>query len=288
MKQAKLHHNPSAGDEGYTEDELCSILRKEGFECRHFSTQNDFIIVAGGDGTVRKTVKELLLTSQSTPVPPLALLPMGTANNIAGSLSITGNVKDIIRGWHQHQVKHFDTGTIQGVKDTSFFIEGIGFGVFPQLINVMQTIDKEISDADTTEKIHTALDELHKLIPKFEAMETTLLIDGVSYKGRYLLIEIMNIRSVGPNLLLAPHADPGDGMLEVVLVPEEARFALALYVQEQLNGLATTFPFPAIRAKDISMQCSATSLHIDDQLIENAETVSIEIGIIPGKLSFLV
>lgn len=289
MKQTRLHHNPGAGEEDYTAEELCAILHKEGFECRDFSTENDFIIVAGGDGTVRKTVKELLQPGNTTPLPPLAILPMGTANNIAGSLSITGKLRDIIRSWHHHHLQAFDTGTVTGIPDTSFFLEGIGCGVFPQLIRNMQPIDKTISDYEIPEKIRIALDELHQLIPSFEAIVCNLVIDGITYKGRYLLVEIMNIRSVGPNLVLAPHADPGDGWLEVILVPEEQRFALALYVQEQLNGIASTFPVEAIRAKEITLQCNAPFLHTDDQLVENtAEQITLQIALQPGRLSFLV
>jgi diacylglycerol kinase family enzyme len=289
MKKAKLHHNPGAGEEDYTEEELCTILRNEGFECRHFSTENDFIIVAGGDGTVRKTVKELLQKEDQEPQVPLALLPMGTANNIANALSITGKLKDIIRNWHQHHLLYYDAGTVSGVPETSFFLEGLGCGVFPQLIHQMKPLSEVLNNCETSEKIRKALEELHALIPSFEAIDTTLQIDGNEYKGRYLLVEIMNIRSIGPNLVLAPHADPGDGMLEVVLVPEEQRFALALYVQEQLNGIASTFPFPAIQARQATLQCNASLLHIDDQLIENpAEQITLKIALEPGRLSFLV
>ena len=35
--------------------------------------------------------------------------------------------------------------------------------------------------------------------------------------------EIMNIASIGPRLLLAPAADPGDGLLDLVSLEPEAR-----------------------------------------------------------------
>jgi diacylglycerol kinase family enzyme len=214
---------------------------------------------------------------------------MGTANNIASALSITGKLRDIIRNWHHYQLRPFDTGTVTGIPELSFFLEGIGCGVFPQLIRNMEPIDTTISDWPIPEKIRVALEELHKLIPSFEAVSCNLLIDGITYKGRYLLVEIMNIRSVGPNLVLAPHADPGDSWLEVVLVPEDQRFALALYVEEQLNGIASNFPVAAIRAKQITLQCNAPFLHADDQLIKNtAAAIELQITLQPGKLSFLI
>lgn len=288
MKQAQLHHNPGAGDEVLSEAALCAILREEGFECRQFATENDFIIVAGGDGTVRKTVKELLERDPTASFPPLALLPMGTANNIGRALSIEGSMKEIIRSWHHRHIRRFDTGEIKGLSGFFFFLEGLGCGVFPQLIKNMEPIDDKIEDLETAVKLKTALAELHRVIPKFEAVEASMLIDGVSYKGRYLMIEILNIRSVGPNLVLAPHADPGDGILEVVLVPEEDRFKLALYVEEQLKDRPSNFPFPVIQCREIKLETSPTLLHIDDQLTMATQKTNIEVSLQPGRFSFLI
>ena len=288
MKKAQLHHNPGAGDEGLSEEALCAILREEGFECRQFATENEFIIVAGGDGTVRKTVKELLERDHTASIPPLELLPMGTANNIARAVSIEGSMKEIIRSWHHRHLRNYDTGAVKGVPGYFFFLEGLGCGVFPQLIKNMEPINDQIEHLDTPAKLKTALKELHRLIPKFEAVDASLQINGITHKGRFLMIEILNIRSVGPNLLLAPHADPGDGLLDVILVAEEDRFKLALYVEEQLKDIPSRFPFPVIQCREMTLEIPAALLHIDDQLTTISQKTNIQILLQPGRLSVLV
>jgi diacylglycerol kinase (ATP) len=70
MKIAKLIHNPTAGDEEHSKKQLISIIEANGFECIYSTTKKkswkniepevDFIIAAGGDGTVRKITKEVL------------------------------------------------------------------------------------------------------------------------------------------------------------------------------------------------------------------------------------
>ena len=46
-------------------------------------------------------------------------------------------------------------------------------------------------------------------------------LTGRMFRGRYLLVEVMNIRCVGPNLVIAPDAVPGDVLpLDVVIVGE--------------------------------------------------------------------
>jgi len=71
MKVAKLFHNPKVGDEGHGKDELVSQIKAAGFDCRYSSTKGwnwneleediDFVVVAGGDGTVRKITKSCLI-----------------------------------------------------------------------------------------------------------------------------------------------------------------------------------------------------------------------------------
>ena len=71
MKFAKLLHNPSAGDGHLGKQELISLVQAAGFGCSYSSTkkkgwekieskETDFIILAGGDGTVRRLSSKLL------------------------------------------------------------------------------------------------------------------------------------------------------------------------------------------------------------------------------------
>ena len=55
-------------------------------------------MAAGGDGTIAKVVTQL--KDRETRV---AILPLGTANNIARSFGITGPVEEIVGGLAQRQ-----------------------------------------------------------------------------------------------------------------------------------------------------------------------------------------
>jgi len=55
----------------------------------------DIVAVAGGDGPVGKVARRLI----GSPT-PIAILPLGTANNIANTLDVTGkSLKELIRSW---------------------------------------------------------------------------------------------------------------------------------------------------------------------------------------------
>jgi diacylglycerol kinase (ATP) len=52
-------------------------------------------------------------------------------------------------------------------------------------------------------------------------MKVTL--DGRDVSSEYIMLELMNISYIGPNLCLAPHANPSDGLLDIVFVSKDER-----------------------------------------------------------------
>jgi diacylglycerol kinase (ATP) len=90
--RALLLHNPKAGAGHCVPNELIETVTKAGFCVTYHSTKKkgykqalrekwDRVIIAGGDGTVARAVRDL----RDRRI-PIAILPMGTANNVARSL----------------------------------------------------------------------------------------------------------------------------------------------------------------------------------------------------------
>lgn len=297
-KKATVLHNPGAGEGEKSQNELLREIESAGFNCSYSSTKQfrwenietastDFLILAGGDGTVRKVAEELLARKVIDGKLPLALLPLGTANNIARTLKITGSHSDIIAGWNTAQIKSFDVGIIRGLEDPSFFLESFGYGLFPKLMLEMKR-QKKNNIADSKEKLLAALELLHEMILSHPVKACNLQIDEIDYSGKFLLVEVMNIRSIGPNLQLAPDSDPGDGRFDVVLVTEMQRQQLADYVRKKIDGLEVRFDFPIIKAKNMKIEWAGKHAHVDDEYhkVENPTTIKIDIR--KGLLEFLV
>src|SRR5680860_18619 len=113
MKIAQIIHNPTSGNAEHSKEELIKMVEKTGYEVHYISTNDegwekfdqnnlDLIVVAGGDGTVRKLAAVLLKNNVPDKQIPIHVLPFGTANNIARSLGIpTGkdwNIKTSTEG----------------------------------------------------------------------------------------------------------------------------------------------------------------------------------------------
>ena len=232
MKIAKLIHNPGAGDEEHTKNQLISAIKANGFECIYSTTMKkswknirpavDFLIAAGGDGTIKQITKTLLNRKVLEKTIPIALLPLGTSNNIARTLEIFGTTEEIIELWHTAAIKEFDVGIVFNDEQSDFFLESYGYGIFPYLMQEMKDQGKESLELQKKRlKLHWKL--LHRITLSYEPKYCHLEINGEDHSGKYLLAEVMNIRSIGPSLLLAPDADPGDGEMEVVYLQKIKR-----------------------------------------------------------------
>jgi diacylglycerol kinase (ATP) len=293
MRSANVLHNPKAGEGEYSKKKLIALIEAAGFKCSYSSTKKkgwdkieatdaDFVILAGGDGTVRKVAGALLDKKL-----PIGLIPLGTANNIAMTLGVTGKPKDIIQAWNHKHIKKYDVGRIYGLKKAGFFLEGFGYGVFPRLMKEMQKREDRLTDSPE-KNLKVALETLHDIILNSKARYCKITLDGADHSGQFLLAEVMNTQAIGPNLNLAPFADPGDGSFDVILIAERQREEFATYVHNKMHGIEQSPVFNILKAKNLDIYWEGRLLHVDDEIIELKEPAEVKIKLQEGVLEFLV
>jgi len=297
MKRAQLLHNPRAGEKDFSKKELMKLIEAEGFEVAYssvkkdgwddFEDETDFLVVAGGDGTVRRAAKALVKRKVLDKQFPIALLPHGTANNIATTLNISGEVSDIIQSWHKASPKKFDIGKVLGFREDVFFLEGFGFGIFPKLMKVMKKMEDQVSE-NRDEKIKTARAVLYDVVLSYEPRECKIIADDVDHSGKYILVEVMNTTSIGPNLGLSNSGDPGDGEFEVVLISEGHQKKFEEFLLNRINGKEDNYSFSTLKAKKIQISWEGKDVHADDEILKLDRATEITVEILPGILEFLV
>ena len=136
--------------------------------------------------------------------------------------------------------------------------------------------DKERGFADE-------LEVLHDIIRDADAIPVALVADGEDLSGDYLLIEVMNIRSVGPKVVLAPDADPSDGWLDLVTIRKSERQQLAAFIE----AVRQRKPVPALptrRVREVRIRSENITVHYDDQLIEEKKSFFV-LTIQPGAIT---
>ena len=99
---------------------------------RVLDKRTDLYAVAGGDGTVGRVARRLAKREIATV--PVAVLPLGTANNIAESMNVRGAFKKLIAAWPDMRRVPVDVGEAVGKETARWFIESVGSGFFADMM----------------------------------------------------------------------------------------------------------------------------------------------------------
>lgn len=231
-----LIHNDQAGDARYSRDELVALLQRAGYAVTYVSYKHsdwakaverpaDLVAVAGGDGTIAKVAAEARPDG-----PPLAILPLGTANNIAKSLGLDRPVEELVSAWSARRVRPFHLIEATGPWGRRRLAEGLGLGALEQGIAEFR------KDRDGSEPRGTLAEAVLGTAP--EHLE--LRLDGETIEQAFTLLEVSTVPLVGPNLHLAAAADPGLPKFAIAFIGEhpDEREALASWIAEPATGTA--------------------------------------------------
>ena len=268
--RATLVYNPWSGDERqHTGEQLLEKLEAAGYEARLVSDKRmlertledpgELVVVAGGDGSVKQVAIELAGRAI-----PMAILPMGTANNIAKSLGGLGVVDELIAGWRSAERRRLRVGSVTSRRGTMRFVESAGVGLFTELVTRGQEEVEDNAAGLTGHEIDRGLLLLRRITEEHASRYRRVTLDGNDLSGDYLLVEAMNIPLLGPNVPLAPEADSSDGLLDLVLVTGRERSGIEDYLRARLGGAAARLELPSRRGARVVLQASPAELHVDD------------------------
>jgi diacylglycerol kinase (ATP) len=286
-----LFHNEDAG-EGTSADDLTKTIERHGHTvvdvvstrsdtARILDAPSDLVAASGGDGTVSSAARVLAGTPTT-----LAILPNGTANNIARSMAIQGTTDQIVAGWATASRRHFDLGRASGPWGERWFIESVGGGLIAHSISAFEQKPAD-EDRPRREELIDAVRMHAEVLSSLKPSTWKMTLDGVAVSGDFLLVAVLNIPFIGPNLELCPHADPTDGEFAVVLADERHREAIDRHLQhreaERDIGLGVT----CWRARRVEMECGDL-LHIDDEVFDWPSEARVTIQIVPAALHVLV
>ena len=300
MKVTLIHNADAGDDDSPTLGQLEALIKEAGHSVRSQSVKKDgwtkvlkkrtdLVAVAGGDGTVGKVARRMVGKEI-----PLAVLPMGTANNIAKSLGIADRKPtELIAGWSNADRADFDAGMASGPWGERHFIEGVGMGLFTQAmpwIGRNKSINQQSGDVRIAYALQLMREHLNGSVP----LQLHATLDGEDISGAYLLFEAMNTRYVGPNLFLAPDVEHGEGLLHVVCVTDKDRETLRTHLTGWQNGTMWPADLGVYTGKRLEIEWTGYPVHLDDKSWPDEDDtppdppMPIEITIERAALEFLV
>lgn len=271
-----LLHNPSAGSEQHSRQDLIRAIERAGHRVvAQFSKSSelrgslptrgdcDVLAVAGGDGTIGRAALSLAGSGL-----PMAILPLGTANNISHTLGIHGSLHHVISKWDDHAECAFDLGRLVTGNTTRYFVEAFGLGVFPEVI---RKADAQSEPPTVQASLKRDLSLFRSVFHHSEPRMYHIDIDGQDHSGLYLLVQIMNIPFLGPNLQLIADSNPCDGRLEVVLVGDTERPIMDNLVSATRVQGKPEKDLPVYRAKRVTIQTEDFLYHLDGDLRDSSQ-----------------
>ncbi|MEO7271039.1 MAG: diacylglycerol kinase family protein [Vicinamibacterales bacterium] len=288
-----IYQNPEAGHEAPRPEALIQSLQRAGHdvEWRHIKKHRlsdpdtgplDLVVAVGGDGSVGRTARQLIGGEL-----PIAVLPMGTANNLASVLDAGAHdLAERIASW---RLVPFDAGTLEGCGEPDWFFEGLGLGAFA---DTAARLTEEASTAppqpSREAELARDLDELTKAVRDQRPIDLEVAIDGKTIQTQLLMLEILNIGRLGPGVELAGGVDPTDGALDVVMVEERHRAKLVAYLEALKTSGSAPSPFRCVRTTSVRVRSAEpVGIHIDGRSEDVRAPVELTVGVRRHAVRFL-
>jgi diacylglycerol kinase (ATP) len=266
-------HNPQAGGARRTWADVTRALRRAGYYVTRQSTKiegwekslerpTDLVLAVGGDGTVAKVAKALAGRGL-----PMAIIPVGTANNIARSLDIEGTPSSLIARLSSSRASRMDLGVVRGPWGSDVFVESVGLGIFAHLLSTAHKATEKALKQSLGEGAMIGLGRARLLYTLFayRPRRWQVTIDGETIDLEGVWLSVMNIRSLGPRIVAASRADATDAWLDVVMVSADDAGMLADTLLAGSHGELRLPPRAIRRGRRITIVGEIDAVHIDDE-----------------------
>jgi diacylglycerol kinase (ATP) len=241
------------------------------------------LVVVGGDGTVNEVINGLGRAGFPDGV-TLAVVPMGTGNDLAATLAIPGGSDGAREAIREGRVRTLDVARARS--------EGVGERFF---INVatggLGAETSSLADEEMKSRwgklayFRASLETANK----FEVREVKVTLDGEERGLRAVNIAVGNCRYAGGGWLAAPRANPEDGLLDFVAIEDvglKETLALAPAALARSDYLEKDGVYSA-RARKIRVETEPGGLDftVDGEIIGDEP---VEFEVIPRALNVVV
>ena len=187
----------------------------------------DYIIAAGGDGTLNEVINGVAENARQVRV---GLLPLGTGNDFARSLKLPSGLEENIEILRAGNTRDIDLVKVQS--DQVRYFVNVSAGGFSGLVDEKLTPDMKRTWGPLAyvRSAAAALPELHAYRTDVE------LADGEKLDLDLYNIIVANGRFVAGGLPVAPEAESNDGLLDVILIPKGSAAEMVLLAAQIVLG----------------------------------------------------
>jgi YegS/Rv2252/BmrU family lipid kinase len=221
MNKVKFIYNPFSGENSIVNDldKIVDIHQRHGYSIVPYRISFEYelskafedidytykyILVAGGDGTVDNVVNHMKALNINLPI---AVLPVGTANDFAKFLGIPQDVERACEQILNTKPRVVDLGKI----NDKYFVNVASTGLFTDISQKTSVTLK-----NTMGKLAYYVKGIEQL-PNFKKLKIKVSSKEIEYDGDMYLMLAFNGQTAG-NLKFAYKAEVDDGYLDVIII----------------------------------------------------------------------
>ncbi len=176
------------------------------------------LVVWGGDGTAHLVAGALLEVGAGARV-VLGVVPAGTGSDLARAFAVPRRIAPALRRALGGAPQPCDAGRCDGRRASFYFVNIASAGL-------SGLVDEEVNaqpERGTTAFLRATL----RAIRCYRAVPARVEVDGAPwFEDQLLLLAVANGTTFGKGMRVAPGADPGDGVFDVVAVRAMTRSRL--------------------------------------------------------------
>ena len=242
MEKAILLYNPKAGNRQINSqiDYIAERMQKMGYELRLFrspakgsiieyiknyisESNTDLILISGGDGTLNECINGLAQKQLNIPI---AILPLGTANDFAYSAHIPNDVAGALDLIEKGELRYVDIGKVNEL----YFVNVCNMGLFSGISHI---VDLELKKKFGKLAYYVkGIEELQN----YQAMQLKVKIHDKIIENEYVLVLIFNGQAAGGFTRLAKEANIEDGVFDFIGIKKVEMHEIPMLFLKILQG----------------------------------------------------
>jgi diacylglycerol kinase (ATP) len=232
----------------------------------------DRIVIGGGDGTISAALPQLLALGK-----PVAVLPLGTANDFARTLGLPQDgftAAEVALDGREHKI---DIGNVNGHP----FVNVASVGIAAKVVTAQST------ELKRGWRVFSYLISLFRALRESRAFFVTMELDGKqAWSGVVYQVSVGNGRFHGGGLRVAEHAAIDDGKLDVCMVCPGAFWQMIACLAHLKFGLTKPAALKERSATTVTLRTSKPRpIDVDGEL---SGTTPARFALLPQAVTVIV
>jgi diacylglycerol kinase (ATP) len=243
----------------------------------------DWVVAMGGDGTIHEVINGLMQVPAAER-PKLGIVPVGSGNDFAFSLSLSRKPEVALRHIFSGVPRPLDIGLVEdnlGRKEYWNNTLGIGFDAIVNIHSRKVPIVRGFA-------IYFAA-VVQAILLNHHPNPMQVIMDGKKFEKSLLMFIMANGRREGGGFLVSQDGRQDDNRLEYNLVGSISRLRMIMSIPPFLKGTQAALPYVETgQFQQLELQASRPmQIHTDGEVFAgfDSQTTSLKVRVIPGEIT---